>query len=169
MQGIGTPRIFISHAGKDKDFCDVFVDFLTRLTFSSRTIIYTSRSEFGVPIGNDIFEYLRGNLEKRKIWVFFMLSKNFFDSPYCLSEMGAAWVRQNKCFSILLPGFKHSDIDGVVNKNQFTIDLCDPVRLTKLLQTFKKVWQLPINPTMWTAVQQEYVAKFSQLYKTVGS
>ena len=158
------PRIFISHASADKEFCDIFVELLTSIGFTERTIIYTSRSEFGVPNGVEIFDYLRTNLGNRQLWVFFMLSENFYSSPYCLNEMGAAWVRQNKSHNILLPKFGHKDVRGVVSKNQLALDLCDPVRLTELLQEFRKIWQLPISPTMWAGIQQNFISKMKKMY-----
>jgi hypothetical protein len=138
------PRILISHASRDKEFCDAFVEFLVSIGFSSNTIIYTSKSEFAVPLGVDIYEYLRKNLEKRSIWVFFMLSQNFYRSAACLNEMGAAWVRQSNYYSVLLPNFTHTKRKGVINLNQQTLDLCDPVRLTELLNYFVKNGDCPL-------------------------
>jgi len=159
------PRIFISHASADKGFCDIFVELLTSIGFTERTIIYTSKSEFGVPNGEEIFDYLRSNLRNRKLWVFFMLSENFYNSPYCLNEMGAAWVKQSKSHNILLPKFDHKDVKGVVSKNQLILNLCDPVRLTELFQELKKTWQLPISPTMWAGIQQNFINKINKMYE----
>ena len=158
------PRILISHSSRDKDFCNVFVEFLALLGFTHRTLIYTSKSGYGVPLSNDIFEYLRSNLENRKLWVFFMLSENFYNSPVCLNEMGAAWVRQNHYYSVLLPGFGHGDIEGVINRNKHTLDLCDPVRLTELTDTFRKIWQLPLNNTTCASIQQDFIDKIKPFY-----
>lgn len=159
------PRILISHSSDDKEFCDNFVELLVSIGFTNYSLIYTSKSEFGVPLGKDIFEYLRGNLENRRLWVFFMLSNNFYKSEVCLNEMGAAWVRQHRCFSILLPKFKHEDIKGVINRNQHTIDLCDPVRLTELLNIFRQTWQKSlINDIMWESTKNSFVKKIRTYY-----
>ena len=157
------PRILISHSSLDKEFCDTFVELLALIGFTNKTIIYTSRSEFGIPIGNDIYDYLRNHL-RRKIWVFFMLSKNFYESPACLNEMGAAWIRQNRCCSVLLPGFSHGDIKGVANRNEHTLDLRDPVRLTELLDLLRRTWSLPVNNTRWAAIQQDFIGKITRFY-----
>jgi hypothetical protein len=161
---IKTPRILISHSSLDKDFCDVFVELLVAMGFTRNTIIYTSKSEFAVPLSTDIYEYLRQNLEKRSIWVFFMLSHNFYKSAACQNEMGAAWVKQSKYFSVLLPAFKHTRRKGVINLNKQTLDLCDPVRLTELLKLFRSKWKLPINDIEWVSVQNEFIEKFKKLY-----
>lgn len=157
------PRILISHSSLDKDFCDVFVELLASIGFTNRTIIYTSKSEFAVPLGKDIYYYLRNHLE-RDILVFFMLSQNYYQSPACLNEMGAAWVKQSRYYSVLLPGFKHEDRKGAINLNQQTLDLCDPVRMTELLNLFKRTWTLPINSTRWAALQQSFIESMKKLY-----
>jgi len=158
------PRILISHSSLDKDFCDVFVELLASIGFTNKTIIYTSKSEFAVPLGNDIYEYLRNHL-KRNIWVIFMLSENFYKSAACLNEMGAAWVKQSRYYSVLLPNFKHEERKGVINLNQQTLNLCDPVRMTELLHLFRQVWtSLSINSTRWAALQQRFIENMKNLY-----
>ena len=159
------PRILISHSSDDKEFCDVFVEFLASIGFTSKTLIYTSKSEFAVPLGVDIYEYLRRNLERRRIWVFFMLSQNFYQSAACLNEMGAAWVKQNRCYSVLLPGFKHEDRKGAINPNQHTLDLCDPVRLTELSILFRKTWPLQIDNIRWEVIKNDFIENIRTFYK----
>ena len=158
------PRILISHSSLDSEFCDVFVELLASIGFTDKTLIYTSKSEFAVPLRTDIYEYLRGNLEGRSMWVFFMLSHNFYQSAACLNEMGAAWVRQSRYYSVLLPGFKHEDRKGVINLNQQTLDLCDPVRLTELFHIFRKTWKLRTNDKRWTSLQYSFIKKMEELY-----
>jgi len=161
---LNVPRILISHSSHDKMFCDIFVELLASIGFTNKTLIYTSKPEFAIPVGKDIYEYLRKHLN-REIWVFFMLSDNFYKSAACLNEMGAVWIKQSRNFSILLPNFKHEDIKGVINPNQHTLDLCDHVRLTEMLNLFRRVWQLPINSMRWEAVKNEFVEKISKHYK----
>ena len=96
-----------------------------------------------------------------------MLSKNFYQSPACLNEMGAAWVKQSNYFSVLLPSFKHKEMKGVINLNEQTLDLCDPVRLTELSNTFRQVWtQLPIENKRWTSLQYKFVEDMKKIYGT---
>ena len=164
LNGEILPKILISHSSADKHFCDIFVEFLVSIGFTQDTLIYTSKSEFAVPLGKDIYDYLRFNLNS-KIWVFFMLSQNFYGSPACLNEMGAAWVRQTRYYSVILPGFKHEKRKGAINLLEQTLDLSDPVRLTELLGLFRETWDLPIFETRWEAVKQEFTEKMKKLYE----
>jgi len=157
------PRILISHSSADKAFCDVFVEMLANIGFTERTIIYTSKPEFAVPLGVDIYEYLRSHL-KREMWVFFMLSSNFYSSAACLNEMGAAWIRQNRYFSVLLPGFKHEERKGAINLNQQTLDLCNHVRLTELMNLLRRRWGIQVSDTRWSSIQYDFIEKMKNLY-----
>jgi hypothetical protein len=78
--------------------------------------------------------------------------------------MGAAWVRQSNYYSVLLPNFTHTKRKGVINLNQQTLDLCDPVQLTELLKLFRKKWRLSIDDKRWVAVQYEFVEKMRAVY-----
>ncbi len=51
------------------------------------------------------------------ITVFYMLSDNYYESPYCLNEMGAAWIALNDFSIFLLPNFS-GDIRGVIDCNK---------------------------------------------------
>ena len=155
---IQLPKILVSHSSEDKYFCNIFIEFLASIGFTEDTLIYTSKSEFAVPLGKDIFDYLRIHLNN-KIWVFFMLSHNFYNSPPCLNEMGAAWVKQSQYYSILLPGFKHEERKGAINLKEQTLNLSDPVHLTQLLHLFRKTWSLTITDTRWAAIQTEFIEK----------
>ena len=54
-----------------------------------------------------------------------MLSDNYYKSPACLNEMGAAWVLKKEYRSILLPGFDYKEIEGAINPRKIGIKLDD--------------------------------------------
>ena len=139
---------------------------MASIGFTEDTLIYTSKDEFAAPLGVDIYKYLRDNLEQ-DIWVFFMLSSNFYQSAACLNEMGAAWVRQSRYFSVLLPGLTHEDRRGAINLNEQTLDLCNPVRLTELMGFFREKWGLTISDNRWESTKNSFIAKMKTLYENV--
>ena len=158
-------KILISHASADKDFCDIFVKLLTDMGFSNKTLIYTSKSEYGIPEGKDIYTYLQQSLNT-KIWVFFMLYKNYYESAACLNEMGAAWVRNSRYTSILLPGFQHKDIKGAVNPRQITLNLCDPIMITGLRNDFLKAgWKSSMDNLVWESIKNQFVETIKPYYQ----
>ena len=47
-------------------------------------------------MGEDIYERFKSEFNSYDLWVFFMLSDNYYSSPVSLNEMGAAWILQKK-------------------------------------------------------------------------
>ena len=78
----------------------------------------SSISEIGVPIKEDIYDYLRTLLDSEPIIPIFMLSENYYESAACLNEMGAVWITQKDYFTFLLPGFEFKQIKGAINPNK---------------------------------------------------
>lgn len=108
------PKIFISHAYKDKLLVDALVELLTKAGIKSEQIVSSSTPGSQLHTGKPLYEMLRNELSNEKVFVIFMLSDNFYASKVCLNEMGAAWVREADCEIIILPGFSFSKVEGVI-------------------------------------------------------
>lgn len=141
IKGNKEKKVFISHASKDKQYVKEIVDLLIKIGLNEKQIFCSSLSGYDIPGGKDIFEFLREQFNKFNLHVFYIHSNNYYDSSYCLNEMGAAWVLKNSCTSILLPGFKVEDMKGVVNKNEVAIKLdCEEIELKdKLNQLYDTI------------------------------
>ncbi len=88
-----------------------------------KSMFCSSISETGVPIKEDIYEYLRNLLDSEQIIPVFMLSDNYYASAACLNEMGAVWMKQKDYFTFLLPDFEFSKIKGAINPDKRGISL----------------------------------------------
>ena len=106
-------KIFISHSSKDVDIVEKLIDILEAIGVPSNKIFCTSFEGYGVKLGHDFLESIKAELNGDDL-VLFILSKNFYASPVCLCEMGAAWVRTNQHIPILIPPFDYSDVKGVI-------------------------------------------------------
>lgn len=112
--------IFVSHARRDSPVTDMFVEKVLRLGFGIRdkSIFYTSHPDTEISGGKYINGEIFKALKKSKLIIIF-LSKNYFDSAYCLCEMGAAkLLHEGKpVFLFLLPGLNYSEVEGVFSEN----------------------------------------------------
>ena len=104
-------KVFISHCSKDKPIIDEFVDKVLRLScgFKTSEIVYTSREDTGVGLGDGIPQFIKENLLSSSL-VLFMISDNYKQSEVCLNEMGAAWALEKKIVSVVLP---HCSFDSL--------------------------------------------------------
>ncbi len=116
-------KIFISHSSKDVEYVKKIVNLLDGMGLNNTQVFCSSIPGYGIPIGKDIFEYLREQYEKYDLHVFIIHSINYYNSPISLNEMGAAWVLRNEATSILLPGFGYTDMKGIVGNREISIKL----------------------------------------------
>ena len=117
-------KVFISHRSLDVDYAAAMVDFLEDLGVSSTDIVCTSVPEHLIPNGQKIYDWLRSQFTDYNLHILFLLSDNYYTSPDCLNEMGAAWVTKSYADVILLPGFKPNGIRGCIGADTMAIE-CD--------------------------------------------
>lgn len=117
------PKIFISHSSKDQEYVKAIVDLLSRIGVNDNQIFCSSVPGYGIPINQDILDYLREQFKSCDLHVIIVHSPNYYKSTVSMNEMGAAWVLQTECTSILLPGFEYSQMTGAVNNSKIAIKL----------------------------------------------
>lgn len=119
-----TAMIFVSHARKDSPVIDIFVEKVLRLGFGikDKSLFYTSHPDTDIPGGKYINGEIFKAIKKSNLIIIF-LSKNYFDSAYCLSEMGAAKLLQEEkpVFLFLMPGLNYSEVEGVFSENMIKL------------------------------------------------
>lgn len=99
------PIIFLSHSSKNKKYGDALEYFITSLGVKNSQLIYTSHPLHKIPLGANIYDYLRKNINKN-VFMIILWSNDYLESPACLNEMGAAWVAQSDYTNIYVPDFE---------------------------------------------------------------
>ena len=117
-------KIFISHRSKDVEYATAIVDFLEDLGVASKSIVCTSVPDHLIPNGKKIYDWLREQFLSYNLHMLFLLSDNYYESPDCLNEMGAAWVTKADSDVFLLPGFSADKMRGCIGKELMAI-ACD--------------------------------------------
>lgn len=117
------PKIFISHSSRDKEYVSKLVELLEGMGLDQTQVFCSSLPGYGIPIDTDIFDHLRNQFLSYDLHVFFIHSKNYYQSAVSLNEMGAAWALKTEYSSLLLPGFEFREMTGVVNSQTIAIKL----------------------------------------------
>lgn len=117
------PKIFISHANSDKNYVSKLVDLFEGIGLNNQHIFCSSIAGYGIPLDQDIYDYLKLQFETHNLHIIFVLSENYYDSVACMNEMGAAWILQNRYSTILLPGFEFKEIKGAINPRKIALKL----------------------------------------------
>lgn len=161
------PKIFISHSSQDKDYVVKLIDLLSDLGLSENQMFCSSAPGFGIPLDQDIYEYLREQFQNFDLHVIYILSDNYYKSAACLNEMGAAWVLRKRYTSILLPGFQRKKMKGAINPRQNSLkldgDLADTKeKLGQLKDTLSKEFHLPkISDIRWEKKRDKFIKDIS--------
>ena len=116
-------KVFISHSSRDEAFVRKIVELLEDIGLTEDQVVCSSIPGYGIPRGEDIYEWLAKQFREFDLHVLFVLSDNYYSSVACQNEMGATWVLKTKYDTILLPGFEYRDIKGAVNPNQISMKL----------------------------------------------
>lgn len=158
--------LFISHSEKDSNIVSDFVDLLYSIGLNEDNMFCSSRTEIGVPLREDIYDYLRNLLDSDTIIPIFMLSENYYNSPACLNEMGAVWIKQKDYFTFLLPNFEFKQIKGAINPNRKSIKLDSNLNLLKgELSNFKdeicKIFNTKISSNRWEKQRDDFIDKLN--------
>ena len=149
-------KIFISHSTKDKKFVEKIIDLLEGIGLNQKQIFCSSFEPYGIPLGEDFLDYLKKVLNEN-IVVIFMLSTNFYESPICLCEMGATWVKTNTHIPILIPPFDFENIKGVIKPTQ-GLKITDKDKLNTLCEKLEKLFNLgPIEFSIWDRKRDKFL------------
>lgn len=151
-------KVFISHSSSDKIFGDALVFLLKGLGLSKSQLLYTSNDVYGIPLGKNIFQYLRENIEY-DVHMVFLLSQNYFNSVACLNEMGAAWMAKNDYTIIGTPGFDFNDKcfrDCCIDSQKMGILMDNYVRMAEFKEMITKKFILDVDAIEWEQLFEEY-------------
>ena len=152
-------KVFISHALKDSVFVEEVIEILES---DSNQIFCTSFEGYGIGFGENFLDTIKGELSSDSL-VIFILSKNFYASPVCLCEMGAAWVLAKEHIPILIPPLDFSDVKGVIPLSQgFKIN--EPLKLNLFKEKIENDFSISNKLTMstWERKRDRIVARIEK-------
>ncbi len=117
-----SPIVFISHRSTDKAIADMLLDFFSGTGIPRESVFCSS-----LP-GNDINEKISGEVKnalKRSVVNIAILSKDYYQSAYCLNEAGILWYQDDvPVIPIALPEINSSNMYGFLN-NEYKLRRLD--------------------------------------------
>lgn len=139
-QEISINKVFISHASKDAEVVEEIIELLEAIGVESNQIFCTSFEGYGIELGENFLDAIKNELSSESM-VLFVLSRNFYESPVCMCEMGAAWVLSKEHIPLVVPPFTYSDIKGVLPLTQGMV-LTDAMKLNSFKEKIEKTFNI---------------------------
>ncbi len=160
-------KVFISHSSEDKKYGDVLLEFLKGLGLNRDEIIYTSNDLYGVPLGKEIYYYLRENINT-DVHMIFLLSDNYFKSVACMNEMGATWLAQKEYTVIGIPSFNfscNSFQDCCIDSKEMGFIMDNYIRITEFKGIIESEFGKRIDDLEWQVLLEKYKENLSMKIK----
>lgn len=154
-------KLFISHSSKNRNYGDALLSLLTEIGVSHTSITYTSITAYGIPVGENIFHWLKDRLDEKPL-VLFLLSNEYYASVACLNEMGAAWIVGNKHIAIFTP---HFDLDkpefrnGALDPRNMGFYINDEDRVTEFTGYILDAFQISTSPIIVNKAIKSFIIK----------
>lgn len=148
-----SPMVFISHSSKDKDFVEALVNLLEDIGLNKNTLFCSSVAGYGLELSENIFDTLRALFKNHDLYMIFIHSPRYYQSPVSLNEMGAAWVLRTGFCSFLTTDMDFTDLKGVINGSTIGIKVDADDATFQLNDLYKKVQDMfnltPLDSNLW--------------------
>lgn len=158
-------KILISHSSKNKDFGNALVDLLRKIGVKEDEIIFTSNIAYGIPVGQNIFNWLKSQIEN-KPFVVYLLSKEYYESVVCLNEMGAAWIVENAHAAIFTPKFDLSSEkfqSGVLDPREIGFYINDEDRVLSFIQLLSKSFDITNSTVLISQSVKKFIKEINSI------
>ncbi|MGH1355916.1 MAG: toll/interleukin-1 receptor domain-containing protein [Thalassovita sp.] len=154
-------KIFISHSSKNAVYGRALVNLLTGVGIDHESIVFTSDTSYGIPVGKNIFDWLKAQISDRP-FVIFLLSPEYYSSVACLNEMGAAWIVENQHAAIFTPSFDLDEANfrnGALDPREIGFSINDEDRVTEFIETLRPNFSITTKQTVISRKRQEFLAQ----------
>ena len=148
-----SPMVFISHNSKDKDFVEPLVDLLESIKLNKDTLFCSSVAGYGLGLSENIFDTLRALFKNHDLYMIFIHSPRYYQSPVSLNEMGAAWILRTDFCSFFTKDMDFTKLKGVINGSNIGIKVDADDATFKLNDLYKKLQDMfnltPLDSNLW--------------------
>ncbi|MGQ7869610.1 toll/interleukin-1 receptor domain-containing protein [Sunxiuqinia sp. sy24] len=158
-------KIFISHSSQNADYGNYLVDLLISIGVNSGEIIFTSNDAYGIPTGNNIFQWLKERIVE-KPYVIYLLSPSYYKSVACLNEMGAAWVVENDHAMIFTPNFNLQSpefLNGAIDPREIGFFINNESRIISFIDSLREFFNVTQNNALINQKVKHFLTSIANL------
>ncbi len=159
-------KLFISHTHSDSDIANAIVEFLTvSVGINHNQIFCSSTDGKGVPLGLDFNEYIISQLKGEEAEVLAIVTNNYYNSKYCMYELGAAWGLCRRIIPILIPPMQYGNLRDFIRSN-ISVQASAEKDLNSLRDDLHKKFDCNNVPTTtWEKNRKIFIDKVRELAK----
>lgn len=156
-------EVFISHAEKDKDLAHVIMGLITESYGIKKNDIFCSSYEGALDGGSNFVDSIKNSFGESKL-IILLLSKNYFSSQFCLSELGATWISKSNFLPIIVPPENFECCTGVLTGVQ-AVNIDSDTFPTELSKKLKMVTSIIVNSNTEELLKSKFQNKKNEISK----
>ncbi|TAW15069.1 toll/interleukin-1 receptor domain-containing protein [Rhizobium ruizarguesonis] len=159
--------VFVSHATKDAAIAAEIVELIEDgIGVPEAEIFCSSLDGYSIPTGKNFVTFMKEQMLEPKV-VILLLTPAYFESKFCLSELGAAWVKSHYIFPILVPPLGYDDVKDVLLGTQVS-RITDDIKFNELRDHLVKEVSLDAkSSTKWDVKRRAFLTKIDPLIARV--
>ena len=155
-------KIFVSHSSVDAELAKEFVNLLKHgVGIKSDRIFCSSVDGSDIPIGVNFIEFIKRELDTSSL-VLALVTSNYYNSRFCMYELGASWVQCDKVIPILFPPLEFGNLKDFL-ANIMAIKVDDPRKLNKLSETLKFYSENDTTRNNWEDCRENFLRKIKEI------
>ena len=159
-------KIFISHRSTDAKIVNIFKEFLILIGVPRENIF--SSSSPGNDVKQDITDEVRNALHYSCINIL-LLSRDYYESAYCLNEMGIAWfLKDVPLIPIALPEINENTMIGFLGSNYKLRRIEADEDISYICDVIKAKLDIDISSTTFSSESKNLKEKYFKLITARG-
>lgn len=169
MKKTSCPKLFISHSVSDLPVVKAFVTLIEAgIGVHATDIFCTSLKGQGIKPGADFKTSIHKHLDDATT-VVALISENFYNSPFCMCELGGAWLQSKDFIPILVPPVRFTDMKAVLIGLQ-ALRINSPEELDELRDEIAQRLEItPLSTPRWNEKRDEFIARLKDDLKKIPS
>jgi len=162
------PKLFISHAAKDAELVEDFVDLLqVGVGIHPDDMFCSSLPGMNIPTGAAFVEYIKTQVMNPTL-VVLIISPEFLRSQFCNNEVGATWALSLPIHPLLVPPVDFADVRGVLAGKQVG-ELNNKESLNDLRDDLNQQFGLTLRTSHWERKRDRFLSKLDGVLGQAGA
>jgi len=152
------PRLFISYATPDVKLAKAFANFVQLGADLKTEQVFITARPSTLPKGTPFVEAIRAGLDGATLAVL-LLTPSYYQSQFCLAELGALWITQKHRVPIVVPPIDYADLDGVQLGEQ-AIRISSATGLDEMRDAITAALKSQVPTALWNEHKAEFLNRW---------
>jgi TIR domain len=161
-------HVFVSHASADVTLIDALRDLLVvGVGVSQNRLFCTSLESSRIPEGQNFVQFIKSRIQAPAL-VIMVVTPSYYESAFCLCELGATWTMTLNSFPLLVPPVDSNNLEGVLHGTQAGM-ITDAKALDRMRDRVTEALGLKgMSTATWNVKRDQFLRKLPDMLKALA-